>query len=109
LIAFLVPCAQAKVADLQEAIHARSKWTRLLALIYSTCSHLLQFLYSFCTLKCSVLRKKSACSRVVNGHGCLLRASQSVPLPSTNLCDLTTLVALVIFAGSRGSTFMLLQ
>ena len=67
LIAFSVPCAQAKVADLQEAIHARSKWTRLLALIYSTCSHLLQFLYSFCALKCSVLRKKicvfSSCER----------------------------------------------
>ena len=63
----LGPCVQAKVADLQEAIHARSKWTRLLALIYSTCSHLLQFLYSFCALKCSVLRKKicvfSSCER----------------------------------------------
>ena len=31
------PCVQAKVADLQEAIHARSKWIRLLALIFATC------------------------------------------------------------------------
>ena len=37
LIAFSVPCAQAKVADLQEAIHARSKWIRLLALSFATC------------------------------------------------------------------------
>ena len=33
----LGPCVQAKVADLQEAIHARSKWIRLLALIFATC------------------------------------------------------------------------